>query len=209
MELISRISPVVSFRGSVLMQLIVPKNFSFALIGKIAIKQSPILCIALFSVICRYRGSDLTSSKIKYCPVSATLPVSPRPRRKALGRACISWIPAAAITLRTSFFGSKRKILTESKAKISVIFFTTSSRTGLISRDWLAAAVTSQSAARSRLRASSCWRSSAIVRACSGSDVFTTRRRSFAFLFLEPFLVVVTIKQRPKRRCCSREKLEV
>src|SRR5205809_7459465 len=122
MELISRISPVVSFRGSVLMQLIVPRNFSFALIGKIAIKQSPILCIALFSVIYRYRGSDLTSSKIKYCPVSATLPVSPRPRRKALGRACISWIPAAAITLRTSFFGSKRKILTESKAKISVNF---------------------------------------------------------------------------------------
>ena len=42
----------------------------------------------------------------------------------------------------------------------------------------------------------SCWRSSAIVCACSVSDVFTTGRRSFAFLFLEPFLVVVAIKQK-------------
>ena len=44
-------------------------------------------------------------------------------------------------------------------------------------------------------RSSSCWRSSAIVCACSATDVFTTGRRSVAFLLLEPFLVVLAIKQ--------------
>ena len=45
-------------------------------------------------------------------------------------------------------------------------------------------------------RSSSCWRSSAIVCACSATDVFTTGRRSVAFLLLEPFLVVLAIKQK-------------
>ena len=49
-------------------------------------------------------------------------------------------------------------------------------------------------------RSSSCWRSSAIVCACSATDVFTTGRRSFAFLFLEPFLVVLAIKQNRNER---------
>ena len=42
----------------------------------------------------------------------------------------------------------------------------------------------------------SCWRSSVFVCACSATDVFTTARRSVAFLLLEPFLVVLAIKQK-------------
>ena len=52
-------------------------------------------------------------------------------------------------------------MLIESKAKISVIFLITSSKTGLISKDRLAAVVTSCSAARSRLPASRSWNSRA------------------------------------------------
>ena len=52
----------------------------------------------------------------------------------------------------------------------------------------------SKDSARSRLRASNSWRSSAIVCACSASDVFIRGRRGFAFVLSEPFLVVVAIK---------------
>ena len=40
----------------------------------------------------------------------------------------------------------------------------------------------------------SCWRSSAFVCACLATDVFTTGPRSLALLFVEPFLVVLAIK---------------
>src|SRR5262249_10256091 len=53
--------------------------------------------------------------------------------------------------------------------------------------------------ARSWLRASSSWRSSAIVCDCSGTDVFTTGTRRFAFLFFESFFGVVAIKHRVGR----------
>ena len=45
-------------------------------------------------------------------------------------------------------------------------------------------------------RLASSWRSSAFVCACLATDVFTTGRRSFALLFLEPFLVVLAINKK-------------
>jgi hypothetical protein len=53
------------------------------------------------------------------------------------------------------------------------------------------------------------WRSSAIVCACLATDVFTSGWRGFAFLFLEPFLVVLAIKQKAGTEILVGEKLEV
>ena len=51
-------------------------------------------------------------------------------------------------------------------------------------------------------------RSSAFVWACLAGDVFTTARRGFALVFLEPFLVGVAIyPKRPKQSCWSGERL--
>src|SRR5689334_2558977 len=58
---------------------------------------------------------------------------------------------------------------------------------------------------RSKDSASS-WRSSAIVCTCSASDVFTAGRRGFAFLLLEPFFVLIAIKQTDRNENVACEK---
>src|SRR6266498_383481 len=48
------------------------------------------------------------------------------------------------------------------------------------------------------IHSASCWLRSAFVCASLATDVFSTGRRSLGFLFLEPFLFVLAIKQKDR-----------
>src|SRR6266545_6570976 len=114
---------------------------------------------------------------------------SPSTRHTAASAASHSCAAFSAIALITARKSAGERAIMRRTSPVAASRSSASSRSRLSCSFSPAVALSRRKdSARSRLRASSCWRNSAIVCASFATDVFTFGRRGVVFLFLELFL---------------------